>query len=485
MVKIDGFNIIFVDEFIIEREINNHSLCKFKAYIREKDLNHSFSNLNKKVSISIIKDGNEEKAFFGVVKTIECIDHKHDSKIEVEIVSTSFLECLELKERVFQNSEKKVQNIFDSLKMKELKVDLVDEDIKNKKIKVPIFQNEESNFDFIKRIAESLGSFVIIDDISNTNIKLKIGFSQQSKHDLNNEKYKIKSMKREMSFDGIKVVLDNQLFIGDILLFDHQEYVVEKSVLKYEHGVYLYTYYGKSKKETKKSLIQLLGSKKYEGEVIDNKDPEFKGRIKIKFNEPLEDCEPIDGYWFDFLTPYSGKNTGMIFLPEIGDIVSVKEISGKIYAENSGRVSHSENYFKNPNIKTINNMFDKSITLQEKMIEIKAGKGTEEDGKTNFIRLLDDRLEIKVGDKCFIIDEERILLENKEVKLELTDKLIFLCKESGIQLEGNKIKMQTSEYMTKSDSLNLESKNFEIKGSNSSMKGGSNIKILGNKIDLN
>lgn len=484
MVKIEGFNIICLDEFVIERRVNIHSVCKFKAYIREKDLNHSFSNLNKKVSVSIVKDGKEEKIFFGIVKSVECSTNRHGSKIEVEIISTSFLESLESKERIFQNPEKKLQNIFDCLNMKELKVDIADEGVKNEKTEVPIFQNKESNFEFIKRIAESLGSFIVIDDISNANINLKIGFSQQSKHDLNNEKYKIKSMKRDMNSEGIKVVLENQLFIGDILLFDNQEYEIESSVLKYEHGIYLYTYYGNLKKEKQKNLIQILDNREYEGEVTDNKDPEFRGRVKIKFNDPLEDCEPGEGYWFKFLTPYSGKDTGIVFLPEIGDMVSVKEISGTIYAENSGRVDTSEEYFKNPNIKTIKNMFDKSITLQEKMIEIKNGRGTEEDEKTNFIRLIDERLEIKVGDKRFIIDEERILLENKDVKLELTDKLILLCKESGIQVEGDKIKMQTSEFLTKSDSLKSENKEFEIKGSGSSLKGGSDMKVAGATVKI-
>ena len=461
MVKIDGFDIICLKEFTIEREINKHSICKFEAYIDEKNLNQSFKNLNKKVQVSSIKDEVEEKIFFGVVKSIESLQNFHDSRIEVEIISTSFLESIEKKERVFQNQEKNNQNIFECLKMKDLTVDIVDENIKNEKLDVPIFQIEESNFDFIKRVAMSYGSYLVVDDISNANIKIKLGVSQQKKYDLNNEKYKIKSIKKDISAESITVALEKKLLIGDILIFDGIEYTIESSILEYKSGVLLYKYDAKKQDKQEKNRFKILGNKEYECEVSDNKDPESKGRIKVKFKEELEECEPGEGYWFDFLTNYSGKDTGIVFLQEIGDLVSVKEISGRVYAENSRRVDTNEEYLNNPNIKTIKNMFDKSITFQEKMIEIKNGKGTGEDEETNIIRLLDEGLEIKVGNKKIIIDKERILLENKDVKIEIGNEKLILSSSAGngIQIEKDNIKIKTT------NDIKTESKTLEITGS--------------------
>lgn len=482
MVKIESFEkIIYIEEFTIEREINNHSLCKFKALIKDEDLNQFFSNLNKKVGITFEKDGKKEKIFYGVVKSVEGIRFRHSSQIEVEIISTSYLESLDEKNRVFQNPEKNLENIFNCLKMKDLKVEIADNSLGKEKIELPIFQNKISNFRFIEEIFNQIGEPIVVDDISDTNISLKIGFSQQEKHDLGNEKYSLKSLKKELGSEEIKVILDKNCFIGDILTLDGEEYEIKKSTLFYENNVYNYRYYAEKKKEKSSKGLNLdcmLNKFQPEGEVIENKDPESKGRIKIKFDESIEECETGDGYWFEFLSLYSGKNCGMVFLPEIGAKISVKQIGEKLFCENSGREENKEEHFKNPNIKTIKNMFNKSITFEEKMLEIKNGEGDSEDPKTNFIRLLDDKLEIKIGDKKLIIDDERILLENKEVKLELTDKIKMLVKSSGIQIESEKILME-------SKNLNMDSSgNVEIKsGSKTEMKSG-NMKIESGGIEI-
>ncbi|MGL5356216.1 MAG: phage baseplate assembly protein V [Cetobacterium sp.] len=459
MIKIEKFeNIIYLDKFEIHKEINEHSYCKFIAQIKESDLNHYYSNLNKRISIELGSSSNKkETVFFGIVKSIEGKKEGHNSKIEVEIISISYLESIEKNTRVFQNPEKKIEDVFECLKMKEIKVDLKS-DFKNQKIEIPIFQNKESNFDFIKNIAKQLGSYLVVDDISNTNFTLKIGFSQQDKIDLSNEEYNVKSLKIDMDNEEIKVILQKKLFIGDIFVLNGEEYEIIKSLLSYEKSIYIYTYIAiKNKKSKNIEIESFLNENRYEGIVIDNKDPEMKGRIKIKFNEKIEDSEPGDGYWYEFLTPYSGQDSGMIFIPEIEDNVIIKSIGEKIYSENSIRSKSNNKLFEDPNIKIIKNIYGKSITFSEKMIEIKSGDEEGDNSKVNFIRLIDEKLEISIGKKKILIDDDRIVFENEKVQLEISDKIKLFCGETGIVLDTGKIEMEAKE-------VNLEGKEINLKG---------------------
>lgn len=66
-------------------------------------------------------------------------------------------------------------------------------------------------------------------------------------------------------------------------------------------------------------------------EVTDNKDSRNLGRIQVRFlcekeNGYIEDMcgEPSKRYWMDYLSPYTGKDGGVVMLPDVGDEVAVQ-----------------------------------------------------------------------------------------------------------------------------------------------------------------
>ena len=125
----------------------------------------------------------------------------------------------------------------------------------------------------------------------------------------------------------------------------------------------------------------------YVGIVIDNKDPEKRGRLKVRIPNLTEKISLEDTPWAEPTFPYSYDKQGIIFIPEIGSAVKISFLNGSLYKPiwlgcNSSEVSGvympeeiSTNY---PNRKIIKTktafiLFDDT----DEFIEVKHKSGTD------------------------------------------------------------------------------------------------------------
>jgi type VI secretion system secreted protein VgrG len=58
-------------------------------------------------------------------------------------------------------------------------------------------------------------------------------------------------------------------------------------------------------------------------EVIDDKDPQKLGRLKVRYHWPVENPRDAETDWIRLLTPYSGDGKGQLFKPEVGSQVLI------------------------------------------------------------------------------------------------------------------------------------------------------------------
>lgn len=58
-------------------------------------------------------------------------------------------------------------------------------------------------------------------------------------------------------------------------------------------------------------------------EVINDKDPEKLGRLKVRYHWPVDNPQQAETDWVRLLTPYSGSGKGQLFKPEVGSQVLV------------------------------------------------------------------------------------------------------------------------------------------------------------------
>lgn len=63
-------------------------------------------------------------------------------------------------------------------------------------------------------------------------------------------------------------------------------------------------------------------------EVINDKDPEKLGRLKVRYHWPVDTPQQAETDWVRLLTPYSGSGKGQLFKPEVGSQVLVDYQNG-------------------------------------------------------------------------------------------------------------------------------------------------------------
>lgn len=66
-----------------------------------------------------------------------------------------------------------------------------------------------------------------------------------------------------------------------------------------------------------------FGTRLVRGVVTNNKDPDDRGRVRVKFPSAQTESEAAEGWWAPVLTASSGKDRGMLMLPQVGDEVLV------------------------------------------------------------------------------------------------------------------------------------------------------------------
>ncbi len=220
--------------------------------------------------------------------------------------------------------------------------------------------------------------------------------------------------------------------------------------------------------------------------VIDNKDPEKLGRVRVKMMWQQNTKTP----WIRLLTNHAGNNRGMYFIPEINDEVILgfendnpdfPFVLGTVY---NGK-SHSGDIYNDNNLK--------------KAIRTKSGNSivfSDEDGKEEIkIFSKDEKNSISIsleGSKKITIQSEGDieLTAKNNIKLTAEKDIIFTAKgkntveaKQGITMDGtSKIEMKASNIKAEAQA------NAEIKGGtkvsiNSSaqleLKGGAQAELNG------
>jgi uncharacterized protein involved in type VI secretion and phage assembly len=159
--------------------------------------------------------------------------------------------------------------------------------------------------------------------------------------------------------------------------------------------------------------------------VTDNQDPEHLGRVKVKYPWRADDEESD---WIRVMTPMSGNEMGIYFIPEVNDELVVAFQNGDI---------------------------NSPIILGSLWSSVIKPPDTNQDGKNN-IRMIKSRsghkiiLDDKDGEeKVTIIDkaENSIIIDSKEKLITITSK-----KDMKLLAEDGKISISAKEIEVKSSS---------------------------------
>jgi len=193
--------------------------------------------------------------------------------------------------------------------------------------------------------------------------------------------------------------------------------------------------------------------------VVDNKDPDGLGRIKVKFPW-LESEETI---WVRFLTPHAGADRGWFALPEIDDEVLV----GYAFDNPHHPIALGALYNKNASPPS-------STQSAENDVKLFCTRGGNQ---------------IMINDKS---GSEEITITTKDnsnsIVLNMPGPKITIQSDGDILLKGNNIRLESEQELTLKAGSNMKveaSGNMETKASGTFNAEGATVTVKGNPINLN
>ncbi|BEP29032.1 phage baseplate assembly protein V [Helicovermis profundi] len=219
------------------------------------------------------------------------------------------------------------------------------------------------------------------------------------------------------------------------------------------------------------------------GEVTNNQDPTKLGRVKIKIHDKFGDLETD---WARITSSYTGKDRGLLILPEVGDEVLVVFRDGDMREPyvigslwNQKELPPEKNENGKNNIKILKTRKGHTITIDDDdkagFIEIKTENGTSV--------LLDnkDKGKIKIFDKGKKATAE-FDGNSGDVKISGNNKLTIDSKSSKIIVDGTKNEIT----ITSSAKIGVKAAQIELKASGTlDIKSGGIVNIKGTLVKIN
>ena len=463
-----------ITEFELTKHEGRHSRLNFAALISEGAAEKFLAFTGK--NISVTTDDNAP-IFFGRVESVEVENSLGASKVFAECVSFSISEDEEEKTRIFHNPEKKFSDVLStarlSLKNSNLKLSA---DFAALKYLPVILQNQETNFQFMARLAKNFGRrFWILDTMEQANFFIDSSVNKSARKISNAQ---IVSLRHSKFGKQYKFFVKSQNFfdIGQVVTLENitGEFIITGLKISLENESYFFYYeLEENKLEPPKIPDAPIFAKtfKLHAKVKNVNDPKNLGKIQVTFDDKfVEDMDEKNPLWIPYRTPYSGKNSGIVFIPDEGDSVEVFFTNEEIFCAAALRENSLAEECRKVAEKYIGNNSKQRIFFREKSLEFYSDK---------YKILMDERgIELTVDKNSIIINKQGILLQTADSK-------ISLAKDAVLKI-GGKIELQAKDTEIKSSGkIKLGGSDIAVEGSSAtSVKSGGTLKLAGKKLEL-
>lgn len=438
---------LHIEKLHIEKACAQHSRLIFQAIIKPAYKDTYAHAINSHIGVIVY----DEPVFFGIVQEVQVKESFSKIIVEVLAVSESIFTDEIRHKRIFQADKHKICDILSikALKPEKCKLEL-DKELSNKEYADIPLQYEESNFNFIKRIADELNCRLWINDTIDGSTILKLGKNiSDSICSFKSDDIIYSTLKKTRYTMGRIITSKKNAILGQMAQVenDSKKYIITSWQLDYVRARYEFTYeLTEDKSIPQENVTDGVRHVELYAKVKSNDDPEHKGRLQILFleDEGFEDVEKTKPRWMSFFTPYTGKEGGVVFVPDVDDPVDVVYNDGKCYITSAKRENTLSEEFKQVKDKFIGNNFKQRIMWKEKSLELLSD--------SNKIYMDKDKIELIVDKSKVIIDKEQIIMTAGKGKLILNNDGITFdgggSKEalsgSGIEMSGNKLNIKAS-----------------------------------------
>ena len=382
---------ISVERFEFESSMGGHDHCEVLAVIREGDADNFSGLLDRECTV-------KDKAldWTGVISESEIIRRVAGVYVRVRLEGLTVRHDKIIRNRIFQQPEKTFEDIFKAMALNGAMLDGA-----AKKISVPgiQLQDGETDYAFLKRLAASLGLNLFAQ--SRGALKFVAGeFLSDAQRELDIGRVKIWRRTESAGGNRLELSTEENLNVGEKIGLEGKTFIVTRKRLVMESSrVVEYCRlieYGKHESESSTSE-KILPAK-----VVENNDPDKRGRVRVEFVDPFEDALSKTRDWIAMGNDHSSGDRGLVFVPNIGDavLVCVRDGSGIYFsARREEKISAP---FDDPAKKYIIIGKEKYIELNDEALLIRNKNATVEVGE--------EKISLMVGDNAIKIDKSELVL---------------------------------------------------------------------------
>lgn len=439
-ITVEKFEKAIVSSLEMTQNVNEHTRLKLELVFSGEEREMYVEKVC--IDSNLILKLKDEKIFAGIVTEFEVSYLSDICKVQIKALSLTYKLDIEKKFRSFQDTTLSYNKIIAEVLKEYEEATFIDNATSFIINEFPLIQYNETDFEFIKRIASKFNC-TLQAHLRDSKISFYIGNSDKEKKEIISHNYTMK--KNFEKYSRLKNTIpgmikddfiyyeieSNDLYdLGSKVTFLGEEYYVCKAIIKYDKSLITNMVTLSTKKGFKIDEIfneDIIGLS-LDGKVLDIKKDMVKVHLDIDKKQDIEKA-----YWYPFATMYaSKKETGFYFMPEKGDRVRLyhSDSNEKNATIISSPRTEKNNRMKNPDVKYLRSASGKEVRLRPGGIDI-----ISKDGKV-FMTLNDDGSVYLNSDQAISLTaENKIDIKSKIIKITATDNISIKSKDSAIDVD--------------------------------------------------
>ncbi|AJS58660.1 phage baseplate assembly protein V [Paenibacillus sp. IHBB 10380] len=451
-LEIRPYQLLNIQELNISKHINEHTRMRFTGIIPEELRDSYIQTTDEDMLISVhhINDEGVSKPLFsGLPVSVEVKVIQGVYTLEVEAISHTYRMDQKRRYRSFQDIKLTIPEMLKQIGQDYEGLDVIDEASANAKIGRIAIQYNETDWEFLRRMASRYRTSLMPASQFDTP-KFYFGIYESSAPvELDHTRYTVRkrmtpfryfteneasSPVNEQDFIVFEVETDEVMELGGHIQFQGRSLYVSEAYTDMSGGLVRNWYVLSSHKGLRQKAYfnaEVTGAS-LSGKVIDVTGDQVKVHFQI---DAVQDREKA--HWFPYSTMYSAEgHSGWYVMPEIGDPVSIyfpssreEEGIGGSAVRQDRKVSNS-NKLSNPNVKIFRTPSGKEIRLAPDEIVITSKE------EAVFIKLNDhDGIHIQGSKGVTLSAGGNISLSaKKSITMSADGELNLDCKGSHVHL---------------------------------------------------
>jgi len=365
-----------IEDFNLEHEINEHAKLEITLFLEDKEQEaaiEAFKNRN----IVVHHRQSDTVYFHGVIKTQHPKLRPNGLYLKLTAFSNSINSDIEKKSRSFQHESQHYDKIFQQIS-RENKSNYAAIANTERPIGTWLFQNQRTDWEFLKEMARKLKTFIVVDETIPT-FNFTVGVRKLKL---------ISSVPEEYSIRRKKDPSGEYIFSCEF-----QDYINYSIGTQVEIGKIVYQIINRSMKSVKSEIIFFYKANaialmenleptplNYTGQAISGRVIDRKGK-RVKVHLDIDDVQPVEqAVWIPFL-PQEGAVA--YYMPELGSLVQVycqnenlsEAIAIHTIRSTPKNVGESE-WLDDPSTKLLSNKESKHISMGHDEINVSTIEGS-------------------------------------------------------------------------------------------------------------